>query len=234
MKIIRNFKRASSLAAAPACAAFRAFGAFSAFSAFSAFGAFGAFATLLVGTSVVSAQVLTSTNYRMPSTAMNNGVGDMASVNFKLSSSVGDTTFTARQTSTGFVLSPGFWHSVIGVTQGCVIDIDGNQTISATTDGLMLLRAMLGLTDTAVTQGATVPGAPRTTWAQIAPYVHLAALNLDGSGNTSAATDGVLLLRAMFGLTGTAVTNGITLASGRTWTDIRTYLNTQCGGSFLP
>ena len=175
-----------------------------------------------------------STNFVMSSSAINNGVGDMASVNFKLSSSVGDTTFTARQTSTGFVLSPGFWHSVIGVTQGCVIDIDGNHTISATTDGLMLLRAMLGLTDTAVTQGATVPGAPRTTWAQIAPYVHLAALNLDGSGNTSAATDGVLLLRAMFGLTGTAVTNGITLAPGRTWTDIRTYLYTQCGGNFLP
>ena len=175
-----------------------------------------------------------NTNFVMSSSAINNGVGDMASVNFKLSSSVGDTTFTARQTSTGFVLSPGFWHSVIDVTQGCVIDIDGNHTISATTDGLMLLRAMLGLTDTAVTQGATVPGAPRTTWAQIAPYVHLAALNLDGSGNTSAATDGVLLLRAMFGLTGTAVTNGITLAPGRTWTDIRTYLNTQCGGSFLP
>ena len=175
-----------------------------------------------------------STNFVMSSSVINNGVGDMASPNFKISSSVGDTTFSARQTSTSFVLSPGFWHSVIGVTQGCVIDIDGNQTISATTDGLMLLRAMLGLTDTAVTQGATVPGAPRTTWAQIAPYVHLAALNLDGSGNTSAATDGVLLLRAMFGLTGTAVTNGITLAPGRTWTDIRTYLNTQCGGNFLP
>ena len=175
-----------------------------------------------------------STNFVMSSSVINNGVGDMASPNFKISSSVGDTTFSARQTSTSFVLNPGFWHSVIGVTQGCVIDIDGNQSISATTDGLMLLRAMLGLNDTAVTQGATVPGAPRTTWAQIAPYVHLAALNLDGSGNTSAATDGVLLLRAMFGLTGTAVTNGITLAPGRTWTDIRTYLNTQCGGNFLP
>ena len=183
---------------------------------------------------IATAAPPSSTNFVMSSSAINNGVGDMASLNFKLSSSVGDTTFTGRQTSTGFVLSPGFWHSVIGVTQGCVIDIDGNQTISATTDGLMLLRAMLGLTETAVTQGATVPGAPRTTWAQIAPYVHLAALNLDGSGNTNAATDGVLLLRAMFGLTGTAVTNGITLAPGRTWADIRTYLNTQCGGNFLP
>lgn len=175
----------------------------------------------------------TSTNYALPSSAMNNGVGDMASTNFRLSSSVGDTTYTARQTSTGFVLSPGFWHATIGVTQGCVLDIDGNQVISPTTDGLMLLRVMLGLSGTAVTTGATISGAPRTSWEQISPYVHLAALNLDGSGNTSAATDGVLLLRAMFGLTGTAVTNGIA-TNGQTWATIRNYLNTQCGGSFAP
>ena len=193
-----------------------------------------ALAVAALSGALASAAPPSSTNYVMSSSAINNGVASMTSANYALSSSVGDTTFTARQTSTGFVLSPGFWHSVIGVTQGCVIDIDGNQTISATSDGLMLLRAMLGLTDVAVTQGATVPGAPRTTWAQIAPYVHLAALNLDGTGNANAATDGVLLLRAMFGLTGTAVTNGITLAPGRTWTDIRAYLNTQCGGNFLP
>lgn len=174
-----------------------------------------------------------SANYALPSTAINNGVGDMASASYKLSSSVGDTTFTGQQTSTAYILHPGFWHAVIGVSQGCVLDIDGNQVISATSDGLMLLRAMLGLTDDAVTTGATVVGAPRTTWAQISSYVHLAALNLDGTGTTDAATDGVLLLRAMFGLTGTAVTNGVA-ANGQTWATIRNYLNTQCGGSFAP
>lgn len=190
-------------------------------------------ALVLVAPTAICAQSPASTNYALPSSVMNNGVGDMASTAYKLSSSVGDAVATARITSTGFVLNSGFWHSVIGVTQGCVIDIDGNQTISATTDGLMLLRAMLGLTGTAVTTGATITGAPRTSWEQIAPYVHLAALNLDGSGNTSAATDGVLLLRAMFGLTGTAVTNGIA-TNGQTWTTIRNYLNTQCGGNFAP
>ena len=175
----------------------------------------------------------TSANYALPSSAVNNGVGDMTSINFKLSSSLGDTTFTARQASTGVVLSPGFWHSVLGVTQGCVLDVDGNLAISATTDGLMLLRAMLGLTGTAVTAGATATGAPRTTWAQIAPFVHLAALDIDGNGATAPASDGVMLLRAMFGLTGTAVTNGAVVGS-RAWADIRTYLNTQCGGSFAP
>ncbi len=188
---------------------------------------------LAVAAPVVQAAGPTSIDYALPSSAVNNGVGDMASASFKLSSSLGDTTFTALQTSTGFVLGPGFWNAVLGVTQGCVLDIDGNQSISATTDGLMLLRAMLGLTGTAVTNGAVAPGAPRTTWAQISPFVHLAALDIDGNGATAPASDGVMLLRAMFGLTGTAVTNGV-VGSSRTWADIRNYLNTQCGGSFAP
>ncbi len=177
----------------------------------------------------VVAQPASSPSYRIPLDTLNNGIAEMSSASYKLASSVGDSSFTARLTPLSSALAPGFWHAVIGATQGCVLDVDGNGVISATADGLMILRAMLGLSDTAVTQGATVNGAPRTTWAQIAPYVHLAALNIDGSGNANAATDGVLLLRAMFGLTGSAVTSGITT---RTWADIRTYLNTQCGGSF--
>ena len=140
--------------------------------------ALATFALASVAACAAWAAGLTSSNYALPASSVNNGVGDMASTSFKLSSSLGDMTFTVRQTSTGFVLSPGFWHSVIGVTQGCVLDVDGNQRIDATTDGVMLLRAMFGLTGTAVTNGAVV--------------------------------------------------------GGRTWADIRNYLNTQCGGSFAP
>ena len=188
-------------------------------------------ATALMSFSLSFAATASSTNYALPSSAVNNGVANMASTNFMLSSSVGDTAYTARSTSTGFVLSPGFWHATTGITQGCVLDLDGNNSISALTDGLLLLRAMLGLTDNAVTNGAIAPGAPRTTWAQIQPFVHLAALYIDGNGATSPASDGVMLLRAMFGLTGTAVTNGA-VVGGRTWAEIRNYLNTNCGGSF--
>jgi len=170
-------------------------------------------ASALMSGSPAFAATPTSTNYALPSSAVNNGVADLASTNFKLSSSVGDMAYTLRSTSAGFVLSPGFWHATIGVTQGCVLDIDGNQSNTALTDGLMLLRVMLGLTDTAVTNGATVTGAPRTTWAQIQPFVHLAALDIDGNGSTLPASDGVMLLRAMFGLTGTAVTNGAVVGS---------------------
>jgi hypothetical protein len=54
----------------------------------------------------------------------------------------------------------------------CTLDVDGNSSIDALTDGLMLLRAMFGLTGTPVTNGAIGSGATRTTWAQIRPYLN--------------------------------------------------------------
>jgi hypothetical protein len=55
----------------------------------------------------------------------------------------------------------------------CTLDVDGNKSIDALTDGLMVLRAMFGLTGTAVTNGAIGGGTPtRTTWTQIQPYLN--------------------------------------------------------------
>jgi hypothetical protein len=53
---------------------------------------------------------------------------------------------------------------------GCSLDVDGNGANDALTDGLLILRAMFGLTGTAVTDGAVGAGATRTNWAQIQPY----------------------------------------------------------------
>ncbi len=44
----------------------------------------------------------------------------------------------------------------------CTIDVDGDGKVSATTDGVLLARAMLGLKGTALTQNATGAGATRT------------------------------------------------------------------------
>jgi hypothetical protein len=44
--------------------------------------------------------------------------------------------------------------------------------------------------------------------------------------------DGIVLMRAMLGLTGAAVTNGIAFPAGTvrtTWDSIKTHLNTNCG-----
>jgi len=54
----------------------------------------------------------------------------------------------------------------------CSLDIDGNNTIDALTDGLLIIRAMLGLTGTNVTDNALGANPTRSTWAQIRPYLN--------------------------------------------------------------
>ena len=39
------------------------------------------------------------------------------------------------------------------------------------TDGLLIMRAMFGLTDAQVTTGAIAPGAPRDDWTKIRAYL---------------------------------------------------------------
>ena len=182
------------------------------------------------------AAVPSSANYAIPSSTINSGVGNMASANYKVSSSLGDPFFAAPLGSANYKINPGFWGTVIGPLPLCLLDLDGDGNADALTDGLMLIRAMFGLTGSAVTNNATAPTAPRQTWAQIQPYIHFAALDIDGDGNADALTDGLMLIRAMFGLTGTSVTNNaVTPGAPRDdWTKVRGYLNASCGVNYGP
>jgi hypothetical protein len=60
------------------------------------------------------------------------------------------------------------------------------------------------------------------------------SLDVDGNSAVDALTDGLLLMRAMFGLTGSAVTQGAVAGNGtrKDWASIRGFLNNQCGGNF--
>ena len=53
----------------------------------------------------------------------------------------------------------------------CTLDLDGDGIVSPTTDGLLLVRALLGFSHNAVTANATGPNAQRNTW--IAIKTHL-------------------------------------------------------------
>jgi serine protease len=50
-------------------------------------------------------------------------------------------------------------------------DLDGDGVVLAATDGLMILRAALGLPGASIVAGAVAPTAPRNTWALIQPYL---------------------------------------------------------------
>ena len=51
------------------------------------------------------------------------------------------------------------------------MDLDGNGSYTSTTDGLMYSRALMGLSGSAVTQGAIGTGATRTDWPAIRDYL---------------------------------------------------------------
>jgi hypothetical protein len=138
----------------------------------------------------------------------------------------------------------------------CNLNVDaGDGAPNAANDGMILLRAMLGLSDNAIIAGAISGTPPRNTWPAIRHYLNNSCgtnfapivrppftgaacdLDLDGSGGApNAVSDGLMLVRAMLGFTGTNVTNGaITGTPPRnSWALIRDYLNQNCGTSFAP
>ena len=93
---------------------------------------------------------------------------------------------------------------------GGALDADGNGSYDALTDGLLILRYLFGLNGAGLINGALGPGATANT-----PELALARMNLlrpaydvDGNLQFDALTDGLLILRYLFGLTGAALTNG--------------------------
>ena len=185
----------------------------------------------MVGGLAGAAHAISSANYSIPFGVVNAGVGGMSSLSYVLVSSIGDGVATGKTSSPGSRATTGFIGQLYGVNYSCILDIDGNGQRDALSDGLMLLRAMFGLTGTAVTNNAIGQQATKTTWAEIQPLIHTSALDIDGNGQTDALTDGLLIIRALFGLTGTAVTNNAIgpNATRATWTSIRDYLNSVCG-----
>ena len=99
------------------------------------------------------------------------------------------------------------------------IDIDGNGEYKALTDGLLLLRGMFGLTGDALIGGAVASDAVYTTSVDIEAHIAMLGTlaDIDGNGDVSALTDGLLALRYLFGLTGDALISGV-IASDATRT----------------
>ncbi len=115
------------------------------------------------------------------------------------------------------------------VRSACSADVDGDGARLAMTDGILILRRMLGLTGAALITGATNACAPRSA-AGITSAISLSGFDLDGDGQTRAETDGVLLLRAILGFRGDAlIANAIgDNAARKTAADILGYLNNTC------
>jgi hypothetical protein len=92
-----------------------------------------------------------------------------------------------------------------------VLDIDGNGALAALTDGLLYLRYRFALTGNALTASAVGANCTRCDSAAIIAYLDGLGntLDIDGNMSFSALTDGLLLVRYLFGLGGTSLTSGV-------------------------
>lgn len=99
------------------------------------------------------------------------------------------------------------------------LDIDINGQFDALTDGLLVLRSMFGLEGNALISGAVAPGAYYRSADEISQRIEsiINLVDIDGDGSIDALTDGLLVLRYLFGLGGQALIDGV-VADGATRT----------------
>jgi hypothetical protein len=117
---------------------------------------------------------------------------------------IGTCTFTINAATTAtatFALTPVGTH---------VLGIDGNTSYDALTDGLLAIRYLFGLSGAPLIGGAVGPGATRITATDVGNYLTdiRPLLDIDGNGQADASTDGLLIIRYMFGLRGASLIAG--------------------------
>jgi hypothetical protein len=110
------------------------------------------------------------------------------------------------------------------------LDIDGNGQYDALTDGLLLLRGMFGLDDSALITGTIASDAAFTESVDIESRIATLGdlADIDGNGEIDALTDGLLTLRYLFGLEGGTLIAGVVAsdATRTTAVDIEAHLKT--------
>ena len=94
---------------------------------------------------------------------------------------------------------------------GCFsFDVDENLEATPLTDGLLVIRHMFGFSGESLTSGAVSGDANRDSSKAIAGYLTDAdsQLDIDGDGESKPLTDGLLLIRYLFGFSGDSLVSG--------------------------
>ena len=91
------------------------------------------------------------------------------------------------------------------------LDVDLNGQADALSDGIVIIRHLFGFTGSALTTGAVDPAGQRTDPIAIQNYLNSisSALDVDLNQQTDALSDGIMIIRSLFGFTGTALTSGV-------------------------
>lgn len=103
------------------------------------------------------------------------------------------------------------YESYASIVSANNIDIDGNENLDALTDGLLILRSMFGLTGDSLISGVVGEDARYEDAEEIEARIASLGvrIDIDNNGRIDALTDGLIILRYLFGLSGDTLTNGV-------------------------
>lgn len=159
------------------------------------------------------------------------GVGGTATVQF-----LSEGNFSYASTT------PGMADQTLTITAApapsCNLDIDLSGGVnggrSAFVDGILIVRHLLNLTNTTLTNNLTITGT-RNQPSDLTAY--MAGINWDmtGAGAQSAFRDGIILVRLMLNIPDATLLNGVTIPAGATFqtaAQIRANVNSKCGTTF--
>ncbi len=115
--------------------------------------------------------------------------------------------FSVADTSEGYNLSA---ESVYNPVILASLDIDGEGEANALTDGLLIIRRLFGFSGDSLISGAVSSSATYTDPTDIAERIDafIEGLDVDGDGETNALTDGLLIIRRLFGFSGDSLISG--------------------------
>ena len=110
------------------------------------------------------------------------------------------------------------------------LDVDDDGKTEALTDGLLVIRYLFGFSGESLVAGAVSNDAARSKAADIEAYLKAdeIQLDVDGDGEVTALTDGLLIIRSLFGFSGPSLSAGA-IATDALRTDgpaVATYLET--------
>jgi hypothetical protein len=131
--------------------------------------------------------------------------------------------------------SAKFRLQIFGSRPKCYLDVNNDQKINLTQDGLIIARHLQGQTSTSLIKGTTVAANQEEFAIQTKLNVGRPTWDLTGGNLGRADIEGLILLRLMLGIDNTNLLRGITLPADstvRTPAAIRNFINTHCGSNF--
>ncbi|MDC3331374.1 thrombospondin type 3 repeat-containing protein, partial [Pseudomonadales bacterium] len=121
--------------------------------------------------------------------------------------------FSVSAAATGYnVSAPSVYNPVMQAT----LDVDGDGEAAALTDGLLIIRRLFGFSGSTLINGSVAQSAEYQSAPAIADRIDgfNGAFDIDADGKTEALTDGLLIIRRLFGFSGTTLVAGSVASDG--------------------